>query len=123
MKINIKFFLLIVWVLSLTKSTLKAQENDIEYQIMVQRATQTAIWAMPAVGLVDFKKATRRDLDGNLNDVVYLTKPFDSKHGFLTANDVTAYGWGNITLENGPMVVEIPAASDKISYFGSFINA
>ncbi|NLR90682.1 DUF1254 domain-containing protein [Flammeovirga agarivorans] len=100
-----------------------AQQKDIEYQIMVQRASQAAIWAMPAVGLVDFKKATRRDLGGDLNDVVYLTKPFDSKHGFLTANDVTAYGWGNIALENGPMVVEVPAASDKVSYFGSFLNA
>ena len=26
-------------------------EGDIDYQIMVQRATQAAIWAMPAVGI------------------------------------------------------------------------
>jgi len=98
-------------------------ENPIHYQIMVQRASQTAIWAMPAVALVDFKKATRRDLGGDLNDVVYLKKPLNSKHGFLTANDVTAYGWGNITLENGPMIIEVPAATDKVSYFGSILNA
>jgi len=62
--------------------------QDIEYKIMVQRATQTAIWAMPAAGMVDFIKATRRDLGGDLNDVVFLDKPFGSKHGFLTPNDV-----------------------------------
>ncbi len=100
-----------------------ADTSDINYQIMVQRATQTAIWAMPAVALVDFKKATIRDLGGTINDVVYLTKPFDSKHGFITANDVTAYGWGTISTAKGPVVLEVPAATEKVSYFGSIVNA
>lgn len=99
------------------------EEKSIDYQIMVQRATQAAIWAMPGVALVDFVKATRRDLGGDYNDVLYLTEPFDSKHGFLTANDVTAYAWSNVSIANGPIVVEVPAASDKVSYFGSFVNA
>ena len=30
------------------------EEKSIDYQIMVQRATQAAIWAMPGVALVDF---------------------------------------------------------------------
>lgn len=90
---------------------------------MVQRATQTAIWAMPAVGMVDFIKATRRDAGGDINDVMYLDRPFESKHGFLTANDVTAYAWGSMTSESGPIVLEVPAATDKVSYFGSIVNA
>lgn len=98
-------------------------KESIEYQIMVQRATQTAIWAMPGVALVDFFKATRRDLGGGYGDVLYLTEPFDSKHGFLTANDVTAYAWSNISISNGPIVVEVPSTSEKVSYFGSFVNA
>ncbi len=112
-------------ILLLFGSQLSASEsiNNVDYQIMVQRATQTAIWAMPGVALVDFIKATKRDLGGKENDVVYLTRPFDSKHGFLTANDVTAYGWGNISTAKGPVVIEIPAASDKVSYFGSIVNA
>ena len=58
-------------------------DTDVNYQIMVQRATQTAIWAMPAVGLIDLKKATIRDLGGTINEVVYLTRPFDSRHGLI----------------------------------------
>jgi hypothetical protein len=100
-----------------------ASTDGVDYQIMVQRATQTAIWAMPGVALVDFKKATIRDLGGTINDVVYLTRPFDSKHGFITANDVTAYGWGNISTAKGPVVLVVPAASEKVSYFGSIVNA
>ena len=38
--------------------------EDIEYTIMVQRATQAAIYYMPAVGMVDFVKGIRRDLGG-----------------------------------------------------------
>jgi hypothetical protein len=98
-------------------------KGDIEYEIMVQRATQAAIWAMPAVGMIDFIKATRRDLGGDLNDVAYLRAPFDSKHGFLTANDVTAYAWSSVTAEPGPIVIEVPAATDKVSYFGTIVNA
>lgn len=37
-----------------------AQHTDIEYEIMVQRATQAAIYYMPAVAQVDFIKATLR---------------------------------------------------------------
>jgi hypothetical protein len=100
-----------------------AEVDDIEYKIMVQRATQTAIWGMPAAGMVDFLKGIRRDLGGDYNDIAYLNKPFDSKHGFLTANDVTAYAWSSMTSEPGPLVIEVPAATDNVSYFGTIVNA
>lgn len=100
-----------------------AAVEDIEYKIMVQRATQVAIWGMPAAGMVDFIKGTRRDLGGDINDVIYLNKPFDSKHGFLTANDVTAYAWASFTSEPGPVIVEVPAATEKVNYFGTIVNA
>ncbi len=61
----------------------QASSNDINYQIMVQRATQTAIWAMPGVALVDFIKSTRRDLGGDYEDVLYLNKPLDSKQQLM----------------------------------------
>ncbi len=97
--------------------------EDIEYKIMVQRATQGAIYYMPAAGMVDFVKGIRRDLGGDLNDVAYLNKPLDSGDGFLTANDVTAYAWSSLSSERGPVVVEVPPATDKVSYFGSILNA
>ncbi|WP_216601803.1 MULTISPECIES: DUF1214 domain-containing protein [Ruegeria] len=100
-----------------------AEVEDIEYKIMVQRATQTAIWGMPAAGMIDFLKGIRRDLGGDYNDIIYLNKPFDSKHGFLTANDVTAYAWASMTSEPGPLVIEVPAATDKVNYFGTIVNA
>ncbi|MEZ8824534.1 DUF1214 domain-containing protein [Vibrio amylolyticus] len=96
--------------------------ENLEYKIMVQRATQTAIHYMPAVTQIDFLKATRRDLGGDYNDVVYVNEPFGSEKGFLTANDTTAYAWATLTSKNGPIVVEVPAATDKVNYFGSIVN-
>ena len=96
---------------------------DIDYEIMVQRATQAAIWGMPAAGMIDFEKATKRDLKGDVNDVIYVSKPFASRHGFLTANDVTPYAWGSLSTVKGPLVVEVPAATDKVGYFGTIVDA
>ncbi len=96
---------------------------SIEHQMRVQRACQTAIWGMPAAGMIDFEKATKRDLGGDVNDVVYMTRPMNSRHGFLTANDVTPYVWASLSTEAGPLVVEVPAATDKVGFFGTIVNA
>ena len=47
------------------------KSKSIDYHIMVQRATQVAILALPAAGITDFKKATIRDLGGTINNIVY----------------------------------------------------
>ena len=98
------------------------KHTNIEYDIMVQRATQAAIYYMPAVAQVDFIKATRR-AGGDYDTVNFVTKPFGSEKGFLTANDTTAYAWGSISTKKGAMVVEVPPMTDKVDYFGSFISA
>ena len=99
-----------------------AQHAEIEYDIMVQRATQAAIYYMPAVAQVDFIKATIR-AGGDYDTINFVTRPFGSEKGFLTANDTTAYAWGSITAKDGPMIVEVPPMTDKVDYFGSFISA
>jgi hypothetical protein len=73
--------------------------------------------------MIDFEKATRRDLGGNVNDVVYVSQPFVSRHGFLTANDVTPYAWGSISAEQGPLVMAVPPSNDKVGYCGTIVNA
>lgn len=102
---------------------LSQSKPSIEYQIAVQRATQVAIWAMPAVSVWDIAFSTKRDLGGDIGDIVYFTKPMTSRHGFLTANDVTPYAVASLTCKDGPLVVEVPPASNKVSFFGTFVDA
>ena len=98
------------------------QHTNIEYDFMVQRTAQAAVYYMPAVAQVDFIKATKR-AGGDYDTVNFVTKPFGSEKGFLTANDTTAYAFGSITVKNGPMIIEVPAMTKKVDYFGSFISA
>lgn len=46
-------------------------------------------------------------------------KPMNSRHGFLTANDVTPYVTSAQTTRDGPLVIEVPPAGEKASYFGT----
>src|SRR5208283_390114 len=98
-------------------------KQSIEYEMKVERAAQAAVWAIPAVAIWDVAVATRRDLGGDVGDVIYFSKPMVSRHGFLTANDVTPYVLDSLTTKNGPVVVEVPAEGERAAYFGSFLDA
>lgn len=91
--------------------------------MLVQRASEAAIWAMPAVSVYDIELSIQRDLGGKFGDVVYFSKPMESRHGFLTANDVTPYVVSAQSTKDGPIVIEVPPAGEKASFFGTFVDA
>ena len=99
------------------------RNRSIEYEMKVQRACEVAIWAMPAVSVYDIELSIQRDLGGNFGDIAYFTKPMTSRHGFLTANDVTPYVTSGLSCQGHPLVVEAPPAGEKASFFGTFVNA
>ena len=115
--------LFIASLLGLAGTSRAQADEELLHQMLVQRSCEAAIWAMPAVGMIDFEKATKRDLGGDVNDVIYVSKPFVSRHGFLTANDVTPYAWASMSTEKGPLVIEVPPANDKVGYFGTIVDA
>ena len=55
-----------------------AQDGDsrenIEYQMMVRRACEAAIWALPAVANYDLELAIKRELGGEVGDIVNTTE-------------------------------------------------
>lgn len=104
-------------------ATAHAELSDVGRKIAVQRACQAAIWMSGAVETWDIAQSIINDLDGKVGDVVQLSQPMTSKHGFLTANDVTPYTISALTTVDGPLVVEVPPATDKINIFGTFVDA
>jgi hypothetical protein len=62
-------------------------------------------------------------LGGKFGDVAYFSKPMTSRHGFLTANDVTPYAIGAFSCKGDPLIIEIPPAGDKASWFGTIVDA
>ena len=99
------------------------QAQEAYEKALHRRAVEAAIWGMPAVSMRSAINATKRDLGGAWNDVVYFSKPMVSRHGFLTANNQTPYVISSINTKDGPMVVDVPAASKTTKFFGSFIDA
>ena len=97
--------------------------SDNRHDILVQRACEAAIWAMPAVSVYDIELSIQRDLGGKFGDVAYFSKPMTSRHGFLTANDVTPYVVGALSCKDGPIVIDVPPAGEKASFFGTIVDA
>jgi hypothetical protein len=95
--------------------------QSLEYELAVQRGTQAVIWGLPAVSMKSFFKSMQ-DLGAGYQDIVYVSKPFVSRHGFLTANNNVPYVAVFLNTKAGPVVLDVPAASEKTVYFGSIVD-
>jgi hypothetical protein len=91
-------------------------------QMIHRRAVEAAVWGMPIEGTRGLLLAARNDLGADWNDIVYLSKPMESRHGFLTANNQVPYVVASLNTKDGPLVLEVPGASDKASFFGSLVD-
>ena len=78
---------------------------------------------MPAVSMAAIRASLKRDLDADFGDVIYFSKVMEPRHEFLTANNQTPYVCTFFDLRRGPMVLEVPAASDRTVFFGSAIDS
>jgi hypothetical protein len=100
-----------------------ATAGDLEAQLVYRRAVEATIWGMPAVSMAAVRRSLSRDLDAGYGDVIYFTRPMEPRHEFLTANNQTPYVVTFFDLKAGPMVLEVPAASDEVALFGSAIDS
>jgi hypothetical protein len=101
----------------------QAQEMTPSEKMIHRRAVEAAVWGMPIEGTRGLLLAARRDLGADWNDIVYMSKPMESRHGFLTANNQVPYVVAALNTKDGPLVLEVPGASDKASFFGSLVDA
>ncbi len=88
-----------------------------------RRAVEATIWGMPMVSMAAVRKSIKRDLGADFGDIVYLSNVMEPRHEFLTANNQTPYVLTVFDLRHGPMVLDVPAASDKVALFGSAIDS
>ena len=57
------------------------------------------------------------------NDVGYYATLQDWKFQVATPNNTTPYWWAFWNVKNGPVVIEIPAASEEVQLFGTLMDA
>ena len=96
-------------------------ERDWDYEIAYQRGIEAVNWATPAVSMVRYREA-HFGLGGGLNTVYYLSQPPTPVTDALTANNQTPYSTVLMSTRDGPVVLDIPPASDRAAIFGSAVD-
>jgi hypothetical protein len=97
--------------------------DELAYQLAFQRGTQAVIWGMPAASMMSVIRSAQSQLGAVVNeDIVYFSKPMVSRHSFLTPNNDTPYVFSLLNTKGGPMVLEVPPASEKVVFFGTAID-
>ncbi|WP_244427762.1 DUF1254 domain-containing protein [Sinorhizobium fredii] len=99
----------------------KPSVADLDYQVKYQRAFEAVLWSMPAIGSYGFIRGTQ-ELGAGDNTILAWSTPARPNAELLTANNVTPYILASTDLRKGPVVVEIPAATDKASLYGQIVD-
>jgi len=76
---------------------------------------------MPAVAIYGFTRAAM-DIGADNNTILAWSRPATPYAELLTANNVTPYIFSQTDLRKGPVVLEVPAASDKASLYGQIVD-
>jgi hypothetical protein len=110
-------------VLSGPASAQASSQQDLADQLLYHRAFEVALWAMPATDSFATREAVIRDLGGKPNDVAINTKPMNSDIHLVALQTQTPYLQGALDLRDGPVVVEIPPATNESHLYGTISDA
>ena len=115
--------LLILGVCLLTLSTFaQAKEQSLHNKMLEFRATEALVWAMPMLNFKHIRDGMEA-VGVKRGDIAYNSKMQDWKFQVATANNTTPYITFFYNIENGPMVIEIPASANGVGIFGTIMDA
>ena len=96
--------------------------DELERRRVERRAIEAVIWGMPAVNYERMLQAATAN-GAKANQVVYWSRPVNSKNQTLTPNPDTIYLNPFYDTTDGPVVLEIPSAEGDASLTGSVDDA
>ena len=98
------------------------QKADVHDRMLYHRAIDAAVWAMPLMNFKFYRDALANAGVGP-NDVGYFSKIQDWKFQTATPNNTTPYILTYWNMEDGPVVVEMPASTKDVGIFGTLMDA
>ena len=101
----------------------KQSVKDLNEQVAYQRAFEAVVWAMPASAIYQFRVGVLEQPGMADNVIAANPGPLTTMTEAITPNSVTPYIAEFSDLRNGPLVLELPAKSDKASLYGQIVNA
>ncbi|MEA3469575.1 MAG: DUF1214 domain-containing protein [Thermodesulfobacteriota bacterium] len=100
----------------------KVSVPSLDEQVAYQRAFEATLWAMPALGIYGLRTGFMSALKMNNNDIAAFSGPLKQKMEAITPNTVTPYILAFTNLSEGPVVLEIPARTEKSSLYGQVVD-
>ncbi len=85
------------------------------------QAFESVIWAVPMLQSMQMRNELRKQ-SGIENALGYMSTPPTGKMVVPTFNNTTPMVFGDISLKEGPVVLDVPAESDQAKFFGSLSN-
>jgi hypothetical protein len=120
-KLALVTFVLIAAIPAVLAQNKKADE--VARGVVEGRATQAVIWGMPAVNYDLMLHEMLTNTPGKVNQMIYWGRPLDWHNQTLTPNPDTLYFMSFLnTKDVGPIVIEIPPASEDGSLNANFVN-
>ena len=99
----------------------KPSVTDLDYQVKYQRAFEAVLWSMGAIGIYGFHRAA--ELLGAGSNVIFAASgPAKPNCEALTGNNQVPYISSQTDLRQGPVVLEVPAASGIASLYGQIVD-
>lgn len=96
---------------------------DLALRAIERRATEAAIWGMPAVNYDLMRQQMLTKTQGKENEIIYWGRPLDWHNQTLTPNPDTIYLMAFLnTKDVGPVVLEIPPAGPEGSINANIVN-
>lgn len=101
----------------------KPSVGDLQSQVDYQRAFEAVVWSAPAVGIYRLRAGAFTALGADNNVILACSAAAKPNIEALTANNVTPYIAAYTDLRKGPVVLEVPAKTDKGVLYGQIVDA
>lgn len=102
---------------------MKQSVADLDAQVAYQRTFEAILWAMPAMAIYRFRVGMLEQPGMADNVINAYSGPLHTFHEAITGNQVTPYTGGASDLRNGPVVLQVPAKTEKAVLYGQVVDA
>jgi hypothetical protein len=96
---------------------------SLDEQVAYRRAFEAVLWAMPASAIYRFRQGLYQVPGVEDNVVVAFSGTLKTRHEAITPNTAIPYIAAFTDLQKGPVVVEVPAATETASLYGQVVDA
>lgn len=96
---------------------------DLDEQVAYHRAFEAMVWAMPASAIYRFRQGLYEVPGVEDNVILAFSGTLKTRHEAITPNTAIPYIAAFTDLQEGPVVVEVPAATEKTSLYGQVVDA